>query len=124
MKVFALFPDEEATLAKILEVVKDFEGTGKNSLKEFLEFSEDASEDADWNIDIPTDIDAVRVMTIHKAKGLEAKVVIVLLYDSPRRHDGLYFQQDGNELRLVRLTKKEEENVEELAKLYKEKEGR
>ena len=120
-KVFTLFPDEEATLVKMLEVVKDFEGTGENSLKGFLDYAEATSEDADWNIDIPNDIDAVRVMTVHKAKGLQSKVVIVLLYDSPHRHDGLYFQEDGDELRLVRLTKKEEENVDELAGLYKEK---
>jgi ATP-dependent exoDNAse (exonuclease V) beta subunit len=121
MKIFSLFPDEEATLVKMLEAVKDFEGTGENSLKGFLDYAEASSEDADWDIDIPTDIDAVKVMTVHKAKGLQSKVVIVLLYDSRRRYDGLYFQEDGDELRLVRLTKKEEENVGELAELYEEK---
>ncbi len=119
--IFALLPQEEATLAKILEVVKDFEENGENSLKGFLRFAGDSSEDADWNIDIPTDVDAVRVMTIHKAKGLESRVVIVLLYDSAPRRDSLYFEEEGDDVRLVRLTKDVAEEVEELSVLYREK---
>ena len=34
--VFSLVGEEEATLAKLLEVVKEFEGSGANSLREFL----------------------------------------------------------------------------------------
>jgi ATP-dependent helicase/nuclease subunit A len=122
--LFALLVREEATLAKILEVVKDFEENGENSLKGFLRFANESSEDANWNIDIPTDIDAVRVMTIHKAKGLESKVVIVLLYDSNPRHDSMYFEESGDEVRLVHLTKDVGEEVEELGDLYHEKELR
>ena len=122
--MFALLTREEATLAKILEVVKDFEENGENSLKGFLRFAGESSEDANWNIDIPTDIDAVRVMTIHKAKGLESKVVIVLLYDANQRHESMYFEEAGDEVRLVRLTKDVGEEVEELGELYREKELR
>jgi ATP-dependent exoDNAse (exonuclease V) beta subunit len=116
--LFDLFPDEEATLVKILEVVKDFEDKGENSLKGFLQYAEDSSDDADWDIAIPTDIDAIKVMTIHKAKGLESKVVIVLLYDSRRNSDSLYFQEAGDELRLVRLVKKDAEEIPDFAELY------
>ena len=119
--IFSLLPAEEATLAKILEVVKDFEENGENSLKGFLQFAEDSSEDADWNIDIPTDVDAVRVMTVHKAKGLESRVVVVLLYDSSSPPKGPDLEEDGEEIRLVHLTQKNAEEVEELAALYNEK---
>jgi ATP-dependent helicase/nuclease subunit A len=119
--IFSLLAHEEATLAKILEVVKDFEEQGENSLKGFLRFAGDSSEDADWNIDIPTDADAIRVMTIHKAKGLESKVVVVLLYDSTSRRDSLYFEEGEDEVRLVRLAKDVAEEVEELSVLYQEK---
>ena len=101
--------------------MKDFEEQGENSLKGFLQFAGDSSEDADWNIDIPTDADAVRVMTIHKAKGLESRVVIVLLYDSTSRRDSLYFEEAGDEVRLVRLAKDVAEEVDELSGLYREK---
>ena len=119
--LFSLLPAEEATLAKILEVVKDFEENGENSLKGFLRFAGDSSEDADWNIDIPTDVDAVRVMTVHKAKGLESKVVVVLLYDSSSPPKGPDLEEDGDEIRLVHLTQKNAEDVEHLAALYDEK---
>ena len=122
LNLFALFPDEEATLVKILEVVKDFEDKGENSLKGFLQYAEDSSDDANWNIDIPTGIDAIKVMTIHKAKGLESKVVIVLLYDSRRRPESLYFEEDGDDLRLVRLTKKAADEVPDFAELREKKE--
>jgi len=122
LNLFELFPDEEAALVKILEVVKDFEDKGENSLKGFLQYAEESSDDADWNIDIPTDIDAIKAMTVHKAKGLQSKVVIVLLYDSRRHAESLYFQEDGDELRLVRLTKKAAAEVPEFAELREQKE--
>jgi ATP-dependent helicase/nuclease subunit A len=120
--IFTLLSEEEATLVKILEAVKDFDQKGENSLKGFLRYAVNSSEDADWNIDIPTDVDAVKVMTVHKAKGLESKVVIVLLYDSSPRRDGLFFEDNGEEIRLVRLTKAISEEVEELGDLYHQKE--
>ena len=40
--VFSLVGEEEATLAKLLEVVKEFEGTGANSLREFLGAADEA----------------------------------------------------------------------------------
>ncbi len=122
--IFSLLPDEEATLVKILEVVKDFEERAENTLKAFLHYAEESSEDADWNVDIPTDIDAVKVMTIHKAKGLESKVVIVLLYDSQPRRDSLYLEEGDDGVRLIRLTKDLAEKVPELAQLYHVKELR
>ena len=36
-RVFTLFPTEEAALVRFLEVIKNFEATGSNSLKEFLQ---------------------------------------------------------------------------------------
>jgi ATP-dependent exoDNAse (exonuclease V) beta subunit len=76
-----LFPDEQAALVKLLEVIKHFEGQGKSNLREFIRFSE-AQADAQsiWTVDVPEEIPAVRIMTIHKAKGLGFPVVILLLY--------------------------------------------
>lgn len=122
LNLFALIPAEEATFVKILEVVKDFEEEGENSLKAFLQFAETPSEDADWNIDIPADADAVRVMTIHKAKGLESRVVIVLLYDTQPRRDGLYLEDDGESVHLIHVTKAGAEESADLMALYQKKE--
>lgn len=120
--LFYLFSAEEASLVKILEVVRDFEENGENSLKAFLEFANSSSEDANWNIDIPADADAVRLMTIHKAKGLEAKVTIVLLYDAPPRRDSLYCDDEGDEVRLVQVNKDLAGRSPEIMSLYQKKE--
>jgi ATP-dependent exoDNAse (exonuclease V) beta subunit len=42
--------------------------------------SEQETTEFDWNIDVPEGIEAVQVMTIHKAKGSDF-LVIVLLYE-------------------------------------------
>jgi ATP-dependent exoDNAse (exonuclease V) beta subunit len=120
--LFELFPTEEASLVKILEAVKDFEDQGENSLKAFLTFAETSSEDANWNIDIPADADAVRLMTIHKAKGLESSVTIVLLYDAPPKRDSLYCDDEGDEVRLVQVNKDLAGKSPEIMSLYERKE--
>jgi ATP-dependent exoDNAse (exonuclease V) beta subunit len=105
-RVFETFPYEEATLIKILEVVKDFEGAGYNSIRDFLDFAGDGeSSEAEWNMDIPKDINALKVMTIHKAKGLGFPVVIVLLYGE--RHRGFQYivLEDDNRVSLLRVTR-------------------
>lgn len=79
--LFDLFPDEQAALIKLLEVIKHFEGQGKSNLREFIRFSEGPADDQSiWTIDVPEEIPAIRIMTIHKAKGLGFPVVILLLY--------------------------------------------
>jgi ATP-dependent helicase/nuclease subunit A len=77
--LFGRFPGEEAALAKFLETIKNFEGRGRNDLREFLDFTGDAGGEG-WTIDVPSEIDAIKIMTIHKAKGLGFPVVILLLY--------------------------------------------
>ncbi len=77
--LFAAFPGEEAALVRFLEAIKGFEGRGRNDLREFLEYTGDEGLEA-WTIDVPESIDAVKVMTIHKAKGLGFPVAILLLY--------------------------------------------
>ncbi|HWP81352.1 MAG TPA: UvrD-helicase domain-containing protein [Bacteroidota bacterium] len=120
-RVFELVPGEEAAMMKLLEVVKNFEERGENTLKEFILFSEEQSEDADWNIVVPSDVDAIKVMTVHKSKGLGFPVVIVLLYDVPGRYDRYFMEEMEDGVRLVRVTKKLAEDSEELAELYREK---
>jgi ATP-dependent exoDNAse (exonuclease V) beta subunit len=85
-RVFDHFREEEATLVKILEVIKNFEGEGRNNPGDFLKYaSDEEAGESDWTMDVPAGINAVKVMTIHKAKGLESPVAIVLLYEESSR---------------------------------------
>jgi ATP-dependent exoDNAse (exonuclease V) beta subunit len=122
--VFELVPREEAALVKLLDVVKQFEEQGVNSLSGFIEFAGESSEDSDWNIDVPPDVNAVRIMTIHKAKGLDFRVVVVLLYDVPIRPDRVFMEETKEGVRLVRLVKKHAEENAYLDGLLVERELR
>lgn len=120
-RVFELMEDEEATFAKILEVVKDFEGAGYNSLKDFLDFAINTEmSESEWNIDVPRGIDAVKVMTIHKAKGLGFPVVIVLLYGEKNRGFDYIVQEIKDEVSLLKITRKISECNPSIADLYNE----
>jgi ATP-dependent exoDNAse (exonuclease V) beta subunit len=105
-RVFEVFAYEEATLIKILDVVKDFEGEGYNSIRDFLDFAGDGeTSEAQWNMDIPKDMDALKVMTIHKAKGLGFPVVIVLLYGERQRGFQYIVREEQNKVSLLRITR-------------------
>ena len=119
-KIFDVFqssPDEEASLVKLLEVIKAFEQQGANTMKNFLEYSDDDATEDVWKIDIPKDIDALQVMTIHKAKGIEFPVVIVLLYDQSPRGKSFLLREDEHSVSILKVNKKIAENIDEIREL-------
>ena len=120
LQIFDVVPEEEATVVKLLEVAQEFEETGTPTVRDFLQYCDDESEDADWTMALPADADAVQIMTVHKAKGLGFKVVIALLYDSRPRTDPVALIETEDGVALVRLTK-DAEDAEELVEQYRRK---
>ena len=119
--VFSLVGEEEATLAKLLEVVKEFEGSGANSLREFLGTAQDdagADGAAKWAIDVPRSAPSVNAMTIHKAKGLGFPVVVVLLYGETSHRFEYSILRNGDEVRLVKITQDLAQRDPVLRELY------
>jgi ATP-dependent exoDNAse (exonuclease V) beta subunit len=115
---FALAGEEEATLAKLLEAVSAFEGSGANSLREFL--GQAAGDGGEWSIAVPRSADSVRAMTIHKAKGLGFPVVIVLLYgDASHGYPYTLLRESGG-TGLVKITKPISARDQVLQDLYDE----
>ncbi len=93
-KPLELFPREAGSLIKLLEVIKDFEGQGKSNLRDFIKFSAETADDKNvWTVDVPESLDAVRIMTIHKAKGLGFPVVILLLYREQLKGENFYLEE-------------------------------
>jgi ATP-dependent helicase/nuclease subunit A len=120
-EIFETFKEEEATLAKILEVIKDFESQRANNPADFLKFaSEQEAGEGDWNIDVPAGVNAVRVMTIHKAKGLGFPVAIVLVYGESS-HGFKYVVEDAPEaVHLLKINQKIAEADPSLQRAYEE----
>ncbi|MFI5251996.1 MAG: UvrD-helicase domain-containing protein [Bacteroidota bacterium] len=119
-RVYETCGAEEASFVKLLEVIKSFENSGKNNLKDFLAFAEDDEDSSEWKIDVPKNIDAVKLMTIHKAKGLQFRVVIVLLYEKRDNSNDYYLSGDGNGISILHINKDIAGKVESLGQVYAE----
>ena len=105
-RVFDHFREEEATLVKILEVIKNFEGEGKNNPGDFLKYaSDEEAGESNWTIDVPAGIDAVKVMTLHKAKGLGFPVGIILMYDEIPRGFKYILDEEADRVHLLKINR-------------------
>lgn len=120
--LFDNFPDEAATLVKLLEIINAYEGRGSLSLKDFLAFADDESEEEMWNISVPPTENAVTVMTIHKAKGLGFPIVITLFYDTKPHYDSMVVREDDDGIQLMHVVKNQKEFHPELSEKYDKKE--
>ena len=105
MDAEARFPAERTFLRRFLEVLQNAEEKGLASLGAFLEHWR--SRGGEEKAPMPTGMDAVRVMTIHKAKGLAAPCVIVpwtnFSLQSPKHpevieHEGLRVAVPGGKI--------------------------
>jgi ATP-dependent exoDNAse (exonuclease V) beta subunit len=118
-RVFDKMPEEEAALIKFLEVVKEFESEGFNSLTDFLATTTDEETgDAGWDMAVPKNIEAVRIMTVHKSKGLGFPVVIILLYEVRNRGFDYIVEEKDQIVHLVKINKNEAECDEILRGFY------
>jgi ATP-dependent helicase/nuclease subunit A len=104
LDLFDAHPEEGQALVKLLEVIKEFEENGRNSIKDFLEFTGEEDEEGDWDVDSGSATDAVRLMTVHKSKGLEFPLVIVLLSEYRPRGFSPILYTHGDEIELLHVT--------------------
>jgi len=110
-RVFEAMPEEEATFIKFLELAIYFEGKGMSSIKDFIEFFSGHGEDEKvWNISMPSEVDAVRLMTVHKAKGLEFPAVIFYMYESRPDSKLYYMKEDGETFSVIKINKEMTKN--------------
>lgn len=75
MDVEKRFPGQKTFIRRFMEVLQKAEEKGCGSVASFLEYW--SGEGRDEKAPMPGTVNAVRIMTIHKAKGLEAPVAII-----------------------------------------------
>ncbi|MFQ3573954.1 MAG: UvrD-helicase domain-containing protein [Thermodesulfovibrionales bacterium] len=117
-----LYTNEEAALIKFLDVIRELEGDGYNSVRDLLDIMSRSDEDnSRWDMPIPQDLDAIKVMTIHKSKGLGFKAVIALLYEQRFRGFDYIIGRIGESesVSLLRITSKQTVN-ETIKNIYEE----
>ena len=119
-KLFANFPDEAAFLSRFLDAVASLEASGVTSPRSFIEYAAGADEDKAevFSIALPEYVDAVRVMTFHKSKGLGFSVVINLMYDEVDRSDPMYFEEKDGAIHVYHITRASAEASVKLRPVY------
>ncbi|MDR1122672.1 MAG: UvrD-helicase domain-containing protein [Endomicrobium sp.] len=98
------FCEKKIFIMGFLEIIKDFE-TQKPGLKNFLEYFKNIADDKSELYIKTSFANGIKVMTIHKSKGLEFPVVVVpylkLFSESVRNP---YFDDSGEKIKLLNIT--------------------
>lgn len=83
---------ETAYTATFLNVVAKYSTSHRQSLSEFIEWFDEQQKNLTTST--ANDLDAVRLMTIHKAKGLEAPIIIYPIVAETKKQDNIWVQID------------------------------
>jgi ATP-dependent exoDNAse (exonuclease V) beta subunit len=130
------FPEDTPFFLHICELIKEQEDLGENNLHYFLQFlnnSRDSMYGETQELDRPfllktvEGANAVKVMTIHKAKGLQSPVVILPFlkltsYEvSDSRDKTKFFVEEKADTKLLYIKKDFTDYSEDLATIYRNK---
>lgn len=114
---FNSFPGQQGFLMRLLELIKEKEEE-KNGLALFLEFFREATGEELYVRASKTD--AVKVLTIHKAKGLGFPVVILPFLDMKPKVGPIISRFQDGRLTLTRMHKKYRNFCPEMEAIYRE----
>lgn len=113
--VFEHFSSSEGFFMQLLEILNSDEFN--NSLGDFLEYWQEGDEES-FQVILSDTIDAIKVSTIHKAKGLSYPVVIVPFLPVSRTDNKFVVESDTLDLRYIKT--KYLKFSENLARIYQE----
>lgn len=90
IKIFNLHKKPDAFLQRFQDLLLEYSAKNNSSLKSFLEWWEFSPSVNNCSVIIPESEDAIRIMTIHKSKGLQFPIVMIPFADwklLPRAND-------------------------------------
>jgi len=96
LRIFKLDNTRDPFIQFLLEKVFEISISDHRSLIDFLNYWDENQNKL--SIELPEEMNAVRVMTIHKSKGLEFPVVIFPYYDKNTKNNMLWFDVEEPEL--------------------------
>ncbi len=115
--VFGNFPDYQGFFMKFLELLRAQEEK-YSGISAFLEFFEKAAEE-ELYVNV-TQSDAIKILTIHKSKGLGFPVVAIPCLEMEVKTDKQLVVPDNGELRLIYIKRRYADYSPRLAGLLKE----
>jgi ATP-dependent exoDNAse (exonuclease V) beta subunit len=125
-EVYESFPEHIAFLKHFEDLISSLEGKGISTIGEFLKKWDKESEEAEgeFTLRLPLQTDAVKVMTIHKAKGLQFPVVVlpeISLTHKDNIFNGTFIPyKDEKGLRFYYSIQDIRKHSEKLERIYKE----
>jgi ATP-dependent helicase/nuclease subunit A len=66
---------------KLTDIIIEFANSNGTGISEFITWWDEKSITKDWSIEMPDSIDAIRIITIHRSKGLQYPIVIMPIID-------------------------------------------
>ncbi len=95
--IFELNNTPEAFLQRFLDVVMEYSAKNPANINDFLEWWEENQEKDNCSVIVPSGENAIRVMSIHKSKGLQFPVVIIPFADwrlGPKPNETIWVSND------------------------------
>lgn len=90
LRMLNLDGTDTAYTSTFLNIVSKYSNTHRHDLAEFLEWFDEQKDRLSTNT--AADLDAIRLMTIHKAKGLESPIILYPILNQRDNYDNIWVQ--------------------------------